>query len=154
MQAISLFPSGNQSMHKAIHCDCNIFNPWFCSMRTAWPLDTLSQRSFSIQEDPLWGNANASYKLMSAQTSRQRTGSQSCEVLPQSTTTTRMSKHAELCYSLTILPPAPLYTHLEAAFFFPSLWSGGNSEWGGMTASTKHRRGKPPSCLIDFVFSG
>lgn len=154
MQAISLLPSGNQSMHKASHCDCNSFEPWYCSVVYNMPSWHLIPKVFfnPRRSNSTRGNANALYNLMCAQTRGQRIGGLCCQVFPQSTSTTRPSKHVESCSSLAVLPPVPPLP--EAVIFCPSPWSGGNSEWGGTTTSTKHRKGKPPSCLIDFVFSG
>lgn len=154
MQPISHPSSGNQSMHKESHCDSNSYEPWYCNAVYCLPsLHLLPKVLFSPRRSTsTTGNANEWYKLISAQTHRERIGGLCCRVLSQSTTTTRPSKHTESFYSPTVLhqPPHPL----EAVVFCPCPWSGGNSEWGSTTASSKHRRRKPPSCLIDFVFSG
>lgn len=150
MQAISHSPSGNQSMHKESHCDSNGYEPWYCN--TACPLCASSQRSFSVQGVPVWGNANEFHKLMSAQTHGR--GLEACAVeccLSQQPQPDQVNTQNPFTAWLFFhQPPHPL----EAVVFCPCPWSGGNSEWGGTTTSSKHRRRKPPSCLIDFVFSG
>lgn len=164
MQAISLHPSGNQSMHKASHCDCNSFEPWYCSVvynMPSWHL--IPKVFFNPRRSVSTGGGGRvevqmqSYKLMSARTLGQSIGVLCCQVFPQSTaTTTRPNKQMESCYGLTVLPSACVHHHPPSRLSLPVLppWSGGNREWGGTSTSTQHRRGKPPSCLIDFVFSG
>lgn len=153
MQAISHSPSGDQAMHKESHSDSNSCEPWYCSaVYIMTPLHLIPLVSYSPRRSSTaGGNANEFCQLISAQTHRGRIGGLWFRVLFQSTTTTRPSKHTESFYSLTVLPPVT--TSLKAVVFCPCPRSGGNSEWGGTTTSFKHRRRKPPSCLIDFVFS-
>lgn len=60
---------------------------------------------------------------MSAQTHGRSIGGLCCQVLPQSTTTTRPSKHVESCYGLTVLPPAcrPLLPRLSFSVLPPGV---------------------------------
>lgn len=156
MPALSHTPSGNQSVHKESHCASNNYDPVIpCTM---CPICTSSRRSFVVQGDPArpGENTNECSELMSAQTHRERIGGLCCLLWFQSTSTTRPSKHSESLYSLTVHPPASTTPHPlppEAVVFCPCPRSCGKTEWGGTTASLQHGRRKPPSWLIDFVFS-
>lgn len=110
MLAISLLPSGTQSLHKETHYVSNNYDPWYCTviLCTAHSLYTSSRRSFVVQGDPdrPGENTNECSELMSAQTHRVRRGGLCCLLWFRSTFTTRPSKHSQSFYSLTVLPPA------------------------------------------------
>lgn len=158
MLAISHLPSGiSHYTKKAIVCLITMTLD-IVILCTARPFCTSAHSDFVVQGDPArpGENTNECSELMSAQTHREKSGGLCCLLWFQSTSTTRPSKHSESFYSLTVLPPASTPTPPPGCCFLslaPEWRSGGESEWGGTTASHKHRRRKPPSWLIDFVFS-
>lgn len=156
MSAISHLPSGiSHYTKKAIVCLITMTLD-IVILCAAHPLCTSSCRSFVVQGDPArpGENTNECSELMSAQTHRERSGGLCCLLWFQSTSTTRLSKHSESFYSLTVLPPASTPPpHPKAVVFCSCPRRGGETKWGGTTVSLQHRRRKPPSWLIDFVFS-
>lgn len=108
MSAISHLPSGiSHYTKKAIVCLITMTLD-IVILCAAHPLCTSSCRSFVVQGDPAQPgeNTNECSELMSAQTHRERSGGLCCLLWFQSTSTTRLSKHSESFYSLTVLPPA------------------------------------------------
>lgn len=149
-------PSGNQSVDKESHCASNNYDPVIPC--TVCPICTSSRRSFVVQGDPArpGENRNKCSKLTSAPTHRERIGGLCCLLWFQSTSTTRPSKHSESLYSLTVPSPASTPSHphpwrLLFSVLAPGVAVRVNEE--GTTASLQHGRRKPPSWLIDFVFS-
>lgn len=153
MSAISHLPSGiSHYTKKAIVCLITMTLD-IVILCTARPLCTSSHRSFVVQGDPAWPgeNTNECSELMSVQTHRERSGGLCCLLWFQSTSTTRPSKHSESFYSLTVLPPAS--TPPQGCCFLslpPGVAVRVNEE---ARLHLSNRRRKPPSWLIDFVFS-
>lgn len=104
---------------------------------TTCPLDTSSQRSFFNPRrfNSTRGNANALYKLMSAQAHGQRIG----RPVLSSVAWVNNYNQTRILLQPHCTPPL-LSSPLKAAVFSPSLWNGGNSWWGGPTTFTKHSR--------------